>query len=321
MIVWHDMTHVPERTISMKPIEVADRLFLIPLDQDIPGFTSFIGGWLYKSGNGTFLVDVGPSASVPTLLKALDALGIKRLDAILLTHIHLDHAGGIGDIALSYPETPILCHRAGIPHLIDPTRLWEGTIKTLGSTGKAYGRIKPVAESRLVDAGHYSSNAVTPFITPGHSSHHVSYKIEEYLFAGETGGVFLSLPSGQEYMRPATPPKFFLETAINSIDLLLEIKPSIICYGHFGTNENAMEMLKIHRQQLLLWEEVIDSEMKNNTRNDFADICMDRLFLEDPLLEGFSYLDEDAKERERGFLFNSIKGFEGHLQRKRMDKG
>lgn len=301
----------------MKPIEVTDRLFLIPLDQNIPGFTSFISAWLYRSPGATFLVDVGPSASVPILLKSLEYLGADRLDGILLTHIHLDHAGGIGGMAQSYPTTPVLCHRAGIPHLVDPRRLWEGTLKTLGATGEAYGRIEPVAESRLVDAGQCPWQAVTALITPGHSPHHVSYQIEETLFAGETGGVLISLPSGHDYMRPATPPKFFLETAVNSIDILLDLDPSIMCYGHFGANEKPTEMLNRHRQQLLLWEEVVEEVMRDHAAGDATDTCMDRLLRSDPLLEGFWHMDEDARERERGFLVNSIRGFEGHLERKR----
>ena len=76
--------------------ELAKNLWLIPLNYKLTGFTSFIGAWLYK-GEKTFVVDVGPAATVPVLLKALDELGVRRLDAVLLTHIHIDHAGGIGD--------------------------------------------------------------------------------------------------------------------------------------------------------------------------------------------------------------------------------
>ncbi len=122
---------------DMNIIEIAPKLSLIPLDQDIPGFGSFIGSWLYK-GEKTFLVDVGPAATVPLLINALDSLGVKSLDAILLTHIHIDHAGGIGDLASRFPDTPVVCHGSGIPHLRDPSRLWQGSVKTLGDVATGY---------------------------------------------------------------------------------------------------------------------------------------------------------------------------------------
>ncbi|MEE8399538.1 MAG: MBL fold metallo-hydrolase [Desulfobacterales bacterium] len=300
---------------EIDPITVSQDLFLIPLDLTLPGFTTFLNAWLYK-GARTFLIDVGPSASVPRLLASLDSLHVTRLDAILLTHIHLDHAGGIGEMAAAFPDIPILCHTAGIPHLIDPSRLWQGSLKTLGEVATAYGSIQPVSPDRLVDASHCPWKEVTPIITPGHSPHHVSYQIAPYLFMGETGGVHISFPSGQEYLRPATPPTFFLEIAIESIDALIALKPEAICYGHFGISLKGVEMLHTHRQQLLHWESVIADEINGFRGTDVVAACMERLLLEDPLLAGFYHLDETQRERERNFLKNSIKGFEGYLQQK-----
>ncbi len=292
--------------------QISQDLFLISLYPPIKGFNDFIGVWLYR-GEKTFLVDVGPSATADGLIRVLQELKIHQLDYILLTHIHLDHAGGIGDIVSYFPETPVICHSAGIPHLIDPARLWEGTVKTLGDTGRSYGQIKAVSEMSLVDAERFSSDRITPIITPGHSPHHVSYQTDKYLFAGETGGVSLSLPSGDEYMRPATPPRFFLDISINSIDRLISRNPSTICYGHFGIRDNAVEMLRRQRNQLLLWNEIIGEEMKNFQGKNFYEICIDRLLHEDPLLKDFIQLDAAAQERERFFLKNSIKGFAGYL--------
>jgi integrase len=107
----------------MAAIEISPDLHLIPLDQKLTGFVSFIGAWLYQ-GDKTFLVDVGPAATIPDLLTALETLRIRKLDAILLTHIHIDHAGGIGHLAAQYPDTPIICHKSGIKHLADPSKQW-----------------------------------------------------------------------------------------------------------------------------------------------------------------------------------------------------
>ena len=291
---------------------VSDDLFLITLPPPIPGFDDFIGCWLYR-GNISFIIDPGPSVTSNALARALQELKISRLDYIFLTHIHIDHAGGVGDIAAHFPESPIICHKTGIPHLVDPSRLWEGSVKTLGETAKAYGPIKPVSSDRLIQADEFNSDLISPVFTPGHSPHHVSYLTEKYLFAGEAGGVFLSLDSGREYLRPATPPKFFLEISTDSIDALIDKNPMSICYAHHGIKENAVEMLNRHRNQLLLWKEIIKKEIRNNN-DDFFTSCFNRLLKEDPLLAGFSHMSQPVQKREQEFIINSIKGYEGYLR-------
>ena len=291
---------------------VSDDLFLITLPPPIPGFDDFIGCWLYR-GNISFIIDPGPSVTSKALARALEELKISRLDYIFLTHIHIDHAGGVGDIAAYFPESPIICHKTGIPHLVDPSRLWEGSVKTLGETAKAYGPIKPVSSDRLIQADEFNSDLISPVFTPGHSPHHVSYLTEKYLFAGEAVGVFLSLDSGREYLRPATPPKFFLEISTDSIDALIDKNPMSICYAHHGIKENAVEMLNRHRNQLLLWKEIIKKEIRNNN-DDFFTSCFNRLLKEDPLLTGFSHMSQPVQKREQEFIINSIKGYEGYLR-------
>lgn len=300
----------------MKPIEIAPELYLIPLNQNLSGFTSFIGSWVYK-GEKTFLVDVGPAATVPALLKSLEALEVRHIDAILLTHIHIDHAGGVGDLVSLVSGTPIVCHAKGIQHLIDPSRLWEGSLKTLGQTAQAYGPFQPTPSKLLYDAAQYQEDEIVPILTPGHAPHHVSYLLDPYLFAGEAGGVCLDISGVDLYLRPATPPRFFMETSIKSIEALIAGKPSKICYGHFGIKEDAIGMLKMHREQLFLWKEIIEDEMirlNGPNAEDFLESCLQRLLKEDRHLNGFSYMDETVQARERGFLENSIKGFIGYLQ-------
>jgi glyoxylase-like metal-dependent hydrolase (beta-lactamase superfamily II) len=293
--------------------KIADDLFLIPLNLPTAGFNEFISVWLYRS-EITCLIDVGPSTAAPDLLRACAELKINQLDYILLTHIHLDHAGAIGEIADAFPQTPIICHQAARPHLIEPSRLWAGTKRVLGSMASSYGPVKPVADNRLVEANNLQSGSVIPIITPGHAVHHVSYQTGKYLFVGEAAGVYVSLPQNTFYLRPATPPKFLLNIALQSVDSLIACHPNAICYAHFGINENAAKMLKIHRKQLLLWEKLIEDEMNNCSPKDLINACLQRLMEEDPLMAAFDQLAPEVQERERYFLQNSISGYIGYLE-------
>jgi glyoxylase-like metal-dependent hydrolase (beta-lactamase superfamily II) len=288
--------------------KLSDSLFLITLPPPVIGFTDFICVWLYR-GSASFLVDVGPSVMAPDLIQALHHLHITHLDYIFLTHIHLDHAGGIGEIAEHFSSTPIICHSAAIPHLTDPSKLMAGTIKTLGDKGRAYGPIKPVSRKRLMASNSFHSPDMFIIPTLGHSPHHFSLKAGEYLFAGEAGGVHITINATTDYMRPATPPIFFSEVTMESIDRLIKTEPEYICYGHYGQSGDAVEMLKKHRGQLLLWEDIIKDEMDKHGETIREEKIMARLLAEDPLLSGFSLMEDDVKERERFFLANSIKGF------------
>lgn len=298
----------------MKPIKTAPSLFLLPLDQPINGFRDFTSAWLYN-GEKTILVDVGPSGTVPELLQMLDMLNVRHIDAVLLTHIHIDHSGGIGDVAKRFPDTPIVCHPAAIPHLQDPLRLWEGSLKILGDTARAYGEIRSVPGDRIIDAEQFNDYGIQPVQTPGHAVHHISYVLEDhYLFAGEAGGVFISLSGDNTYLRPATPPRFFLETNVKSIDALLGIPHRLLCYGHFGATTQTPYMLEEHKKQIFQWADIIRDEMARSQEPALLDQCLEKLLAGDERLKNFHQLDSAAQEREKFFLLNSIKGFLQYLE-------
>jgi glyoxylase-like metal-dependent hydrolase (beta-lactamase superfamily II) len=293
--------------------QVAPGLVLIGLHQPkLPGFDDFIGAWVV-TGPPAILVDVGPAASVTALVESLAALRIERLGAILLTHIHIDHAGGAGALCRFFPDAPVVCHRAAHRHLVDPTRLWQGSLETLGDTARAYGPIGAVPAERLVDAESFHDFGVEVLMTPGHAPHHVSFRIGDRLFAGEAGGVFLDR-GGEPYLRPATPPRFFLETSLESLDRLRAVDHAILCYGHFGASRNGPAMLAAHRRQLLDWAETIEEITRGlPAEADPLESCLARLLETDPLLAGLRYFPPDVRRRELGFLRNSVCGFLGYL--------
>ncbi len=290
-------------------------LFLIVLSPPINGFQDFIGAWLVAGPEAVYLVDVGPASTADQLIGAITALGVDRLDYICLTHVHIDHAGAIGHLARQFPGTPVVCHPKGAPHIIDPERLWQGTVKTLGETGRAYGPMLPVDPSLIATEPQLASAPFRLLDTPGHSPHHYAISTNGCLFAGEAAGVCLRLPSGDIYLRPATPPRFFLETTLSSIDRLMATRCETLCYGHFGMREDGLRMLSRHREQLLFWEKTLAVEAagKDMDPEDVANRWVDLLLAEDPLLRGFSQLAPAVQVRERGFLRNSVKGFAGYL--------
>ena len=291
-------------------------VYQITLTPPLAGFTDFISAWLVK-GSPTFLLDVGPASTSDQLLHALAALGVSRLDYILLTHIHLDHAGATGHISLRFPAARIVCHPKAIPHLVDPSRLWEGTCNVLGSMALGYGPLKPVPAERLVDAQGFDGGSITAMLTPGHAAHHVSYFTAPALFVGEACGVLYRPADGKQYMRPATPPAFFMTTALQSLDALIARAPDRLVVGHFGMWPNGCALLRQHREQLLSWEQWMSARSGSYPADEAVQCCAEGLLAEDPLLASFSDFSKPVQERERYFLKNSVTGFLGWVRDER----
>ena len=244
---------------------------------------------------------------MPKLIDSLAARGIRRVDTVLLTHIHIDHAGGLAEFLHRFPMARAVCHSKAISHLVDPSKLWMGSQKTLGDLAEVYGPIAPVNRDRLIPHTDAQAEGIDLIETPGHAVHHLSFIVDGNLFAGEAGGIYLR-GEGWEYLRPATPPVFFLKEFLDSIDRLLNARDLTMCYAHFGRAESSHHMLKRERAQLLFWEQIIREE---TAKSDplLPERCMARLLAEDPELKAFQAMSSADQERERFFMGNSIRGY------------
>lgn len=305
---------------SLCRMPVADGITLVKVElhPELEGFDAFLTPWVLwedSPGKGvTLVVDPGPAATISQLVWALEQLHVENVDYVLVTHVHIDHAGGLALLLRHYPGARVVAHPQGHQHLLDPSRLWEGSLKTLGDLAKAYGRIEPISVSNLVSQGELpSSLQVIP--TPGHAPHHQSYLYRHpggnLLFAGEAAGIFIGgTPS---YMRPATPPRFFFEVTISSLEALMQVQASWICYGHCGFSAHPARLMAMHREQLLLWREVISEHLQLTDNPDTSQL-QQALLGRDPLLAGYFSFDSSTRQREDYFFDNSIKGFVQYLQ-------
>ncbi|HEX2196509.1 MAG TPA: MBL fold metallo-hydrolase [Actinomycetota bacterium] len=203
------------------------------------GFDGVTGAFVVR-GDRTALIETGPKSSLRHVLAGLDAAGIDRVDYVVVTHIHLDHAGAAGALAARWPDAKVFVHPVGAPHLADPSKLWSSAARIYGDAmEKLWGGVDPVPEDRIValndgetiDLGGVTLRAVE---TPGHARHHHAYLDESsgVLFSGDAMGVRLPEVG---VIRPATPPpEFDLEAAIASIGKIRDLGAARLCFTHFG---------------------------------------------------------------------------------------
>lgn len=209
------------------------------IDTRMHGFEGITGAFLLR-GEQTALVETGPKSSVEHVLAGLDAAGVDELDWIVVTHIHLDHAGAAGTLAARYPGATVAVHPVGAPHLVDPSKLWKSAARIYGDAmEKLWGGIDPLDESRIKAVGDgdeidLGGRKLTAIETPGHASHHHAYLDEAtgIVFTGDALGVS---PRGIAAFRPATPPpEFNLEACLASIERIRAVGAEQLWLTHFG---------------------------------------------------------------------------------------
>lgn len=190
------------------------------------------------------VIDTGTGANWEAILDAMAELGIEpeALSAIILTHVHLDHAGGAGYLAEACPNADIFVHHRGAPHLVDPERLWEGTTAAVGEQIQNYATPRSISADRIVelDAGariDLGDRKLVAHPAPGHAFHQVVYEdvASGGVFTGDAAGI--KTPGVDRVQPSSPPPDFDLEAALEDIEMIRNLDPNMLYLGHFGPQE------------------------------------------------------------------------------------
>ena len=250
---------------------------VIEIDTLLGGWQRVTAGYLIE-GPAPVLVETGSQSSVPVVLEALAGLGLgpDDLAGVVVTHIHLDHAGGVGDVAAAFPSATVYVHEKGARHLADPTRLVDSAARVYGPLlDSLYGRLDPTPVERIhvltdgekIEVG--PGRSLTSVDSPGHAKHHLGLHDSEsgILFVGDAVGV--RLPD-VGVLRPSTPPPDFdLDQALHSLQRFGEHHPSALALAHYGLLPEPDDALAEAEGMLRQWAET--AEIAYRAGEDIAD--------------------------------------------------
>src|SRR6266853_6437483 len=233
------------------------------IDTRMAGYEGITAGYLIR-GDKPCLVETGTAPSAPVVRDALAALGIGPGDlaSVVVTHLHLDHAGGAGDIAAMFPAAQIVVHQRGARHLADPSKLMAGARMVYGrALDRLFGVLAPVPAERIValeDTGTVDlgdGRRLDSHYSPGHAKHHVGLVDSDSgdLYVGDAAGVYI--PETGD-LRPATPPPDFdLEIALASLRKFAALQPTRLLFSHYGPVTPVTETLDRSAEEIKVWVE------------------------------------------------------------------
>jgi glyoxylase-like metal-dependent hydrolase (beta-lactamase superfamily II) len=245
-----------------------------PIDLFHQGTEFVVGVYIVDTQDGPALFDCGPSSCYERLKEALGEHGLKVSDLrhLLLSHIHLDHAGAAGVLVRDHPSLQVHVSEVGAPHLVDPTRLEASARRLYGDTFDAlWGELAPVPEANVHAVGDRVVG-LECFPTPGHARHHVSYLADDgTLYAGDAAGV--RIQPHRLVLPPTPPPDFDLETWHRSLDEIERRGPRRLALIHFGVATDPGPHLAELRARLEDWvrrteQDVTEEEFTESVRQD-----------------------------------------------------
>src|SRR5262245_48063701 len=231
------------------------------IDTRMAGYDGITASYLIR-GDRPCLVETGTAPSAPVVRDALASLGVGPGDlaTVVVTHIHLDHAGGVGDIATMFPSAEIVVHERGARHLADPSRLMNSARLVYGrALEPLFGELKPTPAERIrsveqrgsIDLG--GGRSLDSHYSPGHAKHHVGLidSASGDLYVGDAAGVFVPATGD---MRPASPPPDFdLPVALESLRMFAALAPARLLFSHYGPVADVPAALERSAEELNVW--------------------------------------------------------------------
>ena len=246
------------------------------VDLNFLGRPAIIATAIVHSTAGVALVDPGPGSTLATLEQELarKGIGFKDVRQLLITHIHLDHAGSTGAIVERYPHIDVFVHERGAPHMVDPSKLLSSAGRLYGQDmDRLWGEVRPVAETRIrvLKGGETLSVAgreVRVAYTPGHASHHVSFfdTASRMAFVGDTAGIRRG--SGAYVMPPTPPPDIDIDAWHASQEKILAWDPDTLFLTHFGPVHGARQHMQAMFENMSEWSRIIRRLLTDATLDD-----------------------------------------------------
>jgi glyoxylase-like metal-dependent hydrolase (beta-lactamase superfamily II) len=297
--------------------EIGKNLHQIELNTG--GIQNLICCYVIK-GAKPFLVESGPTSSVPNLLAGLKELNVKLEDVeyVAITHIHLDHGGGAGTLLKSLPNAKVIVHPRGMPHLADPERLWPSSQAVLGFISEVFGKPEPIPKDRIIPLTEGSfdlgdGDKLTILETLGHASHNLSFheSFNGGVFPGDAAGTYIPK---FDVVVPTTPPPFHLEAALASLDKLISLNPTALYFSHFGKATDAVQRLKDYKVQLQLWANIAEDGIG---KNQSLEQIRDRIIAEDVVMNQIVNFVREHPIYSKTMLENCVLGFIEYAKQKK----
>ena len=234
----------------------------------------------YIDSSNPILIEVGPSNSFPYLISSLESLGINEVNRSAMTHLHLDHIGGIGHLVEKYEKHFVYIHELGLKHLPNPEKLWKAVsdIYTEKWLIENWGEIKPTPiekiktlnDNEFIDLGN--NRKLKAYHDPGHAKHHYSFYDEtsKTLFIGDTLG--LIYPHGNFVQPNLPPPDFDKELLFNTLEKFENLELNNLALAHFGIHNNPYELITNAKESIEVWIKFIENLPE--TSNQEASLIM-----------------------------------------------
>ena len=266
--------------------EVAEDIYLI--DNQLYSIPKWGSVYLVNEAKKA-LIDTGPTTSSKAVLEGIKRVGVspEDIDYLIVTHIHLDHAGGVGTLLKYMPQARVVVHHKGARHLVNPVRLVDSVREAQGEkVMRLLGEVVPVETERVMpvsgdDVIKLSAQQALRFIdAPGHASHELCiYESRNHgLFSGDA--VAISVAENKILLPVTPPPSFDLEAYLDTLERLMTLKATALYFAHFGVVDKVQENLQLAMDKLRFWDKIVSKAIKEDGFDWAAEKFRAQLYLE-----------------------------------------